>query len=193
MNLDRMANTQDPPQSAASVLPARPQFNALLQEYSERVYNHAYRMLGNREDAEEATMDVFLKIHHGLADFRGDAQLSTWIWRITTNVCLSRRTKRREPTVSMEVENVEEVIADLDPTSNPEEVFMKEETREELARSIAELPGQEAAAITLFYLEGMKYEEIAAILGVPMGTVGTAVHRGRERLRKKMYAERVRI
>jgi RNA polymerase sigma-70 factor (ECF subfamily) len=188
-----MANTKDPQQRAALVLPARPQFDALVREYSERVYNHAYRMLGNREDAEEATMDVFLKIHHGLADFRGDAQLSTWIWRITTNVCLSRRTKRREQTVSMEVENIGEVIADLDPTSNPEEVLMKEETREELARSIAELPGQEAAAITLFYLEGMKYEEIAAILGVPVGTVGTAVHRGRERLQKKMCAERVRI
>lgn len=189
MNLSRMANTKDPQQRAANVLPARPQFNALVREYSERVYNHAYRMLGNREDAEEATMDVFLKIHHGLHDFRGDAQLSTWIWRITTNVCLSRRTKKREQTVSMELE---EVIADLDPTSNPEEVFMKEETREELARSIAELPEREAAAITLFYLEGMKYEEIAAILGVPMGTVGTAVHRGREGLRKKMYPERVR-
>jgi RNA polymerase sigma-70 factor (ECF subfamily) len=193
MNINRMANTNDPRQRATSVLPTRPQFNALVQEYSERVYNHAYRMLGNREDAEEATMDVFLKIHHGLADFRGDAQLSTWIWRITTNACLSRRAKRREQTISVESENVEEVMADLDPASNPEEVFLKEEMREALAYSIAELPEQEAAAITLFYLEGMKYEEIAAILGVPMGTVGTAVHRGRERLRKKMYAERVRI
>jgi RNA polymerase sigma-70 factor (ECF subfamily) len=193
MNINRMANTNDPRQMATSVLPTRPQFNALVQEYSERVYNHAYRMLGNREDAEEATMDVFLKIHHGLADFRGDAQLSTWIWRITTNACLSRRAKRREQTISVESENVEEVMADLDPASNPEEVFLKEEMREALAYSIAELPEQEAAAITLFYLEGMKYEEIATILGVPMGTVATSVHRGRERLRKKMHAERVRI
>jgi RNA polymerase sigma-70 factor (ECF subfamily) len=150
-------------------------------------------MLGNREDSEEATMDVFMRVHHGLADFRGDAQMSTWIWKITTNVCLSRRAKRKGLEVSVESESMEEVIADLDPASNPEEVFLKEETREGLARFIAALPEQEAAAMTLFYLEGMKYEEIAAILGVPMGTVATAVHRGRERLRKKMYAERVRI
>ncbi|MCX6145225.1 MAG: sigma-70 family RNA polymerase sigma factor [Ignavibacteriales bacterium] len=187
-----MANTNDPRQRATSVLPIRPQFNALVQDYTERVYNHAYRMLGNREDSEEATMDVFLKIHHGLADFRGDAQLSTWIWRITTNVCLSRRAQKREKTVSIEVDKVEEVIADLDTASNPVDVFLKEEVREELARSIAKLPEQEAAAITLFYLEGMKYEEIATILGVPMGTVATALHRAWERLRKKMYAERVR-
>jgi RNA polymerase sigma-70 factor (ECF subfamily) len=187
-----MANTNDPRQRAANALPTRAQFNDLVREYSERVYNHAYRMLGNREDSEEATMDVFMKIHHGLADFRGDAQLSTWIWRITTNVCLSRRAKRREQAVSVETENAEEIIPDLDPMSNPEMIFLKQETREQLAGSIAELPEQEAAAITLFYLDGMKYEEIATILGVPMGTVATAVHRGRERLRKKMYAERVR-
>jgi RNA polymerase sigma-70 factor (ECF subfamily) len=193
MNVSRMANTNDPPQRAMSALPTRPQFNALVQEYSERVYNHAYRMLGNSEDSEEATMDVFMRVHHGLAEFRGDAQMSTWIWKITTNVCLSRRAKRRGGTVSLETENVEEVIADLDPTSNPEMVFLKEETREGLAGSIAELPEQEAAAITLFYLDGLKYEEIATILDSPMGTVATAVHRGRERLRKKMHAERVRI
>lgn len=188
-----MPNTNDPQQRPAPVVLTRAQFNTLVQDYSERVYNHAYRMLGNREDAEEATMDVFVKIHCGLADFRGDAQLSTWIWKITTNVCLSRRAKKREQTSSLETENVEEVIADLDPTSNPEEAFLKVEVREGLARCIAELPEQEAAAITLFYLEGMKYEEIVTILGIPIGTVGTAVHRGRERLRKKMFAERMRI
>jgi RNA polymerase sigma-70 factor, ECF subfamily len=192
MKPSRMANTNDPRRKATSVVPSSAQFNILVQEYSERVYNHAYRMLGNREDSEEATMDVFMKIHHGLAGFRGDAQLSTWIWRITTNVCLSRRAKKKEQTISAETENVEDVIADLDPVSNLETVFLKEETREELAGSIAELPRQEAAAITLFYLEEMKYEEIATILAVPMGTVATAIHRGRERLRKKMHGERVR-
>ncbi len=182
-----MVNTNDSQQRAASVSRAGEEFDALVRDYSERVYNHVYRMLGNREDAEEATMDVFMKIHRGLADFRGDAQLSTWIWRITTNVCLSRRSKMKEQTVSAGTENAEDVIADLDPMSNPDELLLKEEMREELARSIAKLPEQEAAAMTLFYLEGMKYEEIAAVLGMPMGTVATAVHRGRERLRKKMY------
>ena len=167
------------------------QFSALVSQFSERVYNHAYRMLGNREEAEEATMDVFLKIHKGLADFRGDAQLSSWIWKITANVCLSRRAIKRVATVFRESEEIEEIVVDLEPASNPEELFVKEESRERLARFIAELPEHEAAAITLFYLEEMKYEEIAAVLGLPSGTVATALHRGRERLRRKMIGERI--
>ena len=178
-------------QTSGTEVPIGLELNSLVYQYSDPVYNHAYRMLGNREDAEEATMDVFLKIHKGLADFRGDAHLSTWIWKITTNVCLSRRAKKRVQTVFRESEEVEEMLIDLEQASNPEELFIKEENREQLARFIAELPEQEAAAITLFYLEEMKYEEIAAVLGLPSGTVATALHRGRERLRRKVHAERV--
>jgi RNA polymerase sigma-70 factor (ECF subfamily) len=187
-----MAGTREPQSIREGAVPARAQFNALVQRYSERIYNHAYRMLGNREEAEEATMDVFMKIHHGLADFRGDAQLSTWIWRITVNVCLSRRSRKSLDTVSLETDEIIGNAGDPEPRSNPEELFITVEAREELASAIAGLPQQEAAAITLFYLEGMKYEEIAVILSIPAGTVATALHRGRERLRTKMCAERIR-
>ena len=186
-----MTTLKEPHPTPGNVAATGVQLSALVRQYSDRVYNHAYRMLGNREEAEEATMDVFLKIHKGLADFRGDAQLSTWIWKITANVCLSRRATKRVQTVFRESEEIEESVVDMDPVSNPEEFLMKEESRERLARLIAELPDQEAAAITLFYLEEMKYEEIAAILGLPSGTVATALHRGRERLRRKMIGERI--
>jgi len=184
-----MMSKKDREQSSVDEHPSRREFNALVGEYFERVYNHAYRMLGNRENAEEATMDVFLKIHKGLSDFRGDAKLSTWIWRITVNVCLSRRSKKEAETILTDADAPEDTI--VDPSMNPEEYFIKEETREELARRIAELPEQEASAIALFYLEGMTYEEIAAILSAPAGTVATALHRGRERLRRKLSAERI--
>jgi RNA polymerase sigma-70 factor (ECF subfamily) len=186
-----ITSPKEPLQTSGTEAAGGLEFSALVRQYSDCVYNHAYRMLGNREEAEEATMDVFLKIHHGLADFRGNAQLSSWIWRITVNVCLSRRARKSVQTVFMEVEKIEGIVVDIEPASNPEELFMKEESREQLARLIAELPEQEAAAITLFYLEGMKYEEIAVILGLPSGTVATALHRGRERLRRKMIGERV--
>lgn len=179
---------QDPQQSAMDETLSKREFNVLVGQYSERVYNHAYRMLGNREDAEEAMMDVFLKIHKGLSDFRGDAKLSTWIWRITVNVCLSRRSKRKVETVLTDSDNPEETI--VDPSMNPEEHLLKEESREELARLIAELPEQEASAIALFYLDGMNYGEITAILSIPAGTVATALHRGREKLRRKLCVER---
>jgi len=186
-----ITSPKESPQTSGTEAVTSLQFSALVRQYSDRVYNHAYRMLGNREEAEEATMDVFLNIHHGLAAFRGDAQLSSWIWKITANVCLSRRARKRVPTVFIEMEKVEGIVVDREPASNPEELFLKEESREQLARLIAELPDQEAAAITLFYLEELKYEEIAATLDLPSGTVATALHRGRERLRRKMIGERI--
>lgn len=174
-------------------MPAKPEFNSLVKQFSERVYNHAYRMLGTREDAEEATTDVFLKIHNGLAGFRGDAQITTWIWRITTNVCLSRRAKKKIETVPMDNDLAGENPDAEQMSPSPEELFLREEAREDLGRAIAKLPEQEGAIITLFYLEGMKYDEIATILSLPAGTVATALHRGRERLRKRMCAERMKI
>jgi RNA polymerase sigma-70 factor (ECF subfamily) len=65
------------------------EFNAIVKQFSKSINNHAYYMLGNREDAEDATYEAFLKIHRGLESFRGESKLSTWIWRITNNVCLT--------------------------------------------------------------------------------------------------------
>ncbi|MBA4311779.1 MAG: hypothetical protein C0417_04020 [Chlorobiaceae bacterium] len=157
-------------------------FSVIVKEFAERVYNHAYRMLGSRENAEEATQDVFLKIHKGLINFRGDAQISTWIWRITTNVCLTRLANKTKNTFPVEYDPINE-IADDNRTANPEKIFLCREDHEELARSINKLSPKEAAAITLFYLEDMNYTEISDILEIPMGSVATVLHRGREKLR----------
>ena len=150
-------------------------------------------MLGNHEDAEEATTDVFLRIHVGLGEFRGDSHLSTWIWRITRNVCLSRRAKKKIQMIPLDADEAQDDMTTARTELNPEELLIREEVRENLAQLISELPEQEAAALSLFYLDGMKYEEIAAILDVPAGTVGTALHRGRERLRSKILKTRARV
>jgi RNA polymerase sigma-70 factor (ECF subfamily) len=166
-------------------------FDMTVDEFAEKIFNHAYRMLGSREDAEEATQDVFLKIHRGLADFRDQSRISTWIWRITTNVCLTRRAKKSPMTMSLNGKGEEHVIVDENRQSNPEKLFVAQEDRERLARFIAKLDPTEASAITLFYLQEMGYEEIARILDMPMGSVATALHRGREKLRMH-YLSKVR-
>ncbi|MGA2624176.1 MAG: sigma-70 family RNA polymerase sigma factor [Bacteroidota bacterium] len=153
-------------------------FNQIMREYAARVYNHAHRMLGSREDAEEAVQDVFRKVHAGLSEFRGDAKLSTWIWRITTNVCLTRLSKKR-----MDAVPVEDGLVDESRAGNPERILMEQEEHERLAGLIAVLDPHEASAINLFYYEEMKYDEISEILGIPPGSVATALHRGREKLR----------
>ncbi len=158
-------------------------FDKCVDEFAEQVYNHAYRMLGSQEDAEDATQEVFIRVHRGLMNFRGEAQMATWIWRITTNVCLSYRARRKEHTVPLDDHNLEETLADDSKTSNPESAFLKKEESERLINLIAELNHIEAAAVSMFYLQEMSYEEISAALSIPTGSVATALHRGREKLR----------
>ncbi len=165
--------------------PGASEFNTIITQYAAGVYNHAYRMLNSREDAEEATQDVFRKVHAGLGDFRGDAKLSTWIWRITANVCLTRLAKKRMDTVLLAGDP-----ADEDCSSNPERALIGSEERKRLAELISALDPREASAINLFYYEGMRYDEISETLGVPPGTVATMLHRGRERLRAMLLKEK---
>jgi RNA polymerase sigma-70 factor, ECF subfamily len=161
-------------------LPKTDRFSRIVDEYAQGVYTHAHRMLGSREDAEEAAQDVFLRIYRSLDGFQGRAKISTWIWRITTNVCLSRReAQRKSMTTSLDLEETAEVP---DDSPDPERSFIVREETDRLAHLVSSLPDREAAAITLYYLEGMDYKEIARVLDMPAGSVATALHRGRERL-----------
>ena len=82
-------------------------FTSILADYQDRVYNQAFRMLGNHEDAEEATQDIFLNIYRSLEDFRGESKMSTWIYRITSNECISRLRKKQ-----LDITSLEEFIGD---------------------------------------------------------------------------------
>lgn len=159
-------------------------FQSLVEQFGERVYNQALRILGNREEAEEATQDVFVRIWQALPKFRGDAKISTWIWRITTNVCISRRNKKTADHISFDDENKHSSIAIEDRSGNPWQQYVAREEQVQLEHLISRLPVEEAAAITLFYLEGLDYKEIADVMQLPIGTVATKLHRGRERLRQ---------
>lgn len=158
----------------------------LLAEYQDRVYNQAFRMLGNREDAEEATQDVFLLIHRSREGFRGESKVSTWIYRITSNVCIDRLRKKQIPTASLdrEFEPGGETLGDVlpDDCPDPEEVFEDEETRKIIRAEVQKLPPQWAMAVTLFHFEDRSYDEIADIMEIPKATVATYILRGRRRL-----------
>lgn len=164
-------------------------FKDIVTLYSGRVFNLSIKILGNRQDAEEATQDVFVRVLNSLDDFRGDASLSTWIWRITTNVCLTRRKKKSIPSVSLEDIGIDLPDGRIQPGSRQEKQYYDRELSETIGRSIALLPPNESAVITLFYLEQLSYEEISDVLKMPIGTVSTALHRGRRRL-AEMLRER---
>jgi len=156
--------------------------NSVIKQHTPTVYRLALKLLHNREDAQETAQDVLLRVVKSLDQFRGDAEVSTWIHRITVNACIDRRRKKESPVTDdlEELESPEMRVADPDP--NPEELYIRKETSARLRGMIALLPAREAMAITLYYFEGFDYAEIAATLQIPEGSVATALARGRQRL-----------
>jgi len=158
----------------------------LLIEYQDRVYNQAYRMLGNHEDAEEATQDVFLLIHRSRDEFRGDSKLSTWIYRITSNVCITRLRRKQIPTSSMdrEFEPDGDTLADMIPDEcpDPETLYEDEQMKEHVRAEVRKLPPKWAMAVSMYHFDDLSYEEIADVMGIPKATVATYIMRGRQRL-----------
>jgi RNA polymerase sigma-70 factor, ECF subfamily len=167
-------------------------FRQIVDQYDRKVYRHAFSMLGNREDAEEATQDVFVRVHKALYRFRGESSLSTWIYRITVNVCAPRVLRHSRKMLSLDDpdQNVARDLPDMD--QNPEGLYSRKETREGIGALISRLPQREAATVTLFYLDQKGYREIAEILEMPEGSVARVLFEARERLRNMVRQDRHR-
>ena len=165
-------------------------FETILTEYQDRVYNQAYRMLGNREDAEEATQDIFLNIYKSLDDFRGESKVSTWIYRITSNVCISRLRKKQLETNSFEEPLGEDgaTLGDFIHDDGPDQqtLMESEETAEIVRAQVQKLPPDWAMAISLCHFDDLSYDEIAKIMDIPKATVATYIHRGRKQLAQQL-------
>lgn len=161
-------------------------FRRILAEYQNRVYNQAFRMLGSREDAEEATQDVFLRIHRGLNAFRGTSKVSTWIFSITANICISRLRRKRHLMVSLDEEFSPDggTLADIIPADFPDpgKIFENAEICARVRNMVSGLPPKWAMAISLFHFDELSYEEIAAAMDIPKATVATYILRGRRQL-----------
>ncbi len=167
------------------------EFSNILHDYQDRVYNQAFRMLGNQEDAEEAAQDIFLKIYHSLGNFRGESKLSTWIYRIVTNVCISRLRKRQLDMQSLDStigDDNGSTLADFLPSDdmNPEELLESKEAAELIRSKVSELQPDWAMAISLFHFDDLTYDEIAEVMNVPKATIATYIFRGRKQLARKL-------
>lgn len=156
-------------------------YAVLLSRYRARVMTLALRMLGHAEEAEEAAQDAFVRAFRSLHRFERRAQFSTWLYRITYNVCLTQLARRRRliPTLDDSAE-IETAPAD----GNPQTELVTQESQAAVARAIALLRPEFAAVITLFYLHEQSHEEIVAITGLPLGTVKNRLHRARNDLRR---------
>jgi RNA polymerase sigma-70 factor, ECF subfamily len=159
-------------------------FQELIDRYKDLVFALIARTVQDRSRAEDLAQDVFLRIHRGLPYFRGEARLSTWIYRIVANVCV-QDPARAAATVSLDDEAARPRIV----PSVSDRRFGDLELRDRLEKAVARLPAQYRLLIAAHYLEGVRYEELAEALGLPLGTVKTQLHRAKQQLRRLLQTE----
>ena len=170
----------------------------LTDRYGARIFQLAMRYMKNREDAEEVTQDVLMKVHRKVAAFRGDSALSSWIYRITFNTAMSRlRSTRVARAVEQERDRVE-AMYEGDPfrqapqpadwSRMPDEALLRGELRAAVAAAIDELPEIYRVPVVLRDIEGLTTEEASSRLKVKDQTLKSRLHRGRLMLRRKLDA-----
>jgi RNA polymerase sigma-70 factor, ECF subfamily len=158
-------------------------FEELVRTHQHRIYALALRMLGNAAEAQDVAQEAFLRAHRGIAEFRGEARLSTWLYAIASRLCLNRLagSERRL------TRHGEETLTRLpDGRPGPDQTLERGEIEEALHRAIGELAEERRIVVILRDVEGLAYEEIAEALELPIGTVRSRLHRARLDLKEKL-------
>jgi RNA polymerase sigma-70 factor (ECF subfamily) len=160
-----------------------------VERYQGRAFGLALRVLRDEEQARDVVQDAFLKAYGSLGRFEGRSGFYTWLYRIVMNLCLDRkRRERSEGRVPWDEEAERE--AERDPAAEPGPALALEraELRAQLAQAIAALPPDARRTLELREIDGLSYQEIAACLGVPKGTVMSRLHHARRRVREALVA-----
>jgi RNA polymerase sigma-70 factor (ECF subfamily) len=161
-------------------------FNQLVMAYQGTAYNVAYRVIGNGDAAADACQDAFLKAYQAIKQYRGGS-FKSWLLRIVTNVCYDQmRYKSRRPATSLEdmAENSDDHSEKLvNDGERPEESILRGELNDLIQLGINHLPEDQRLILVLSDVQGFSYQEIAEIVGQPLGTVKSRLSRGRQRLR----------
>jgi RNA polymerase sigma-70 factor (ECF subfamily) len=157
-------------------------FQELVDRYKDLVYALIARTVQDRSKAEDLAQDVFLRVHRGLPYFRGEARLSTWIYRIVANVCV--QDAGRPAAISLD----DDRAADAAPSALDRQ-FRDLEVKDRLEKAIARLPANYRLLVAAHYLEGVRYEELADALQLPLGTVKTQLYRAKQQLRRMLETD----
>ena len=158
-------------------------FQELVDRYKDLVFALIARTVQQRSRAEDLAQEVFLRIHRGLPYFRGEARLSTWIYRIVANVCA-------QPASPVTVSLDDERSAATVPTpAVVDRQFSDLELKDRLEKAIARLPAHYRLLVAAHYLDGVRYEDLAEALNMPLGTVKTHLHRAKQQLRRLLDTE----
>ncbi|HEY7292936.1 MAG TPA: sigma-70 family RNA polymerase sigma factor [Vicinamibacterales bacterium] len=164
-------------------------FQELVDRYKDLVFALIARTVQDRSQAEDLAQEVFLRVHRGLPYFRGEARLSTWMYRIVANLCIQEHSKSK-PTVSLDAMTQGSGSASSQPiASTRDRQFSDLELRDRLEKAIARLPANYRLLIAAHYLRGVQYEALADALELPIGTVKTQLHRAKQQLRRLLETD----
>ena len=157
-------------------------FEELVRITYRHVYTQAFRLVQDRQDAEDVAQEAYLRVFRGLAGFRGEAQFETWLYRIVANAAITylRRKGRFGELIIDREDDPLEVAADV-------QVAEQAADREELSRALAALPISLRAVVVLKDVYGMPHKEIAELLGTTEGAVKVRLHRARRRLKEQLF------
>jgi RNA polymerase sigma factor (sigma-70 family) len=172
----QVETTATTPSEAATV----PTWDEIVEQHSDRVYRLAYRLTGNRHDAEDLTQEVFVRVFRSLSTYT-PGTFEGWLHRITTNLFLDQARRKQRIRFDALSEEREGRLPSALP--NPADAYAERTFDDDVERALAQLPPDFRAAVVLCDVEGLSYEEIAEIMGAKLGTVRSRIHRGRAMLR----------
>jgi RNA polymerase sigma-70 factor (ECF subfamily) len=164
-------------------------FNQLILRWERPIYALAYRVLGREEDARDVCQEAFLRAFRGIKGFKGEAKFSSWLYRITLNLCRDwMRRERRSPTVPTPegVDVLELAASRAHPATSVDELAWQSEMGRHIARVMARLPEEQRTAVILKEYHGLTFQEIADLQGCPLSTVKTRLYQGLSVLRREL-------
>ena len=165
-------------------------YDLLVLKYQQRIVNLVSRFVRNHSDALDVTQEAFIKAYRALPNFRGDSAFYTWLYRIAVNTAKNHLAvqSRRPRTSDYDVSDIEQIEGNtaLKDQATPESLLLKDELQALILKAIDDLPEDLKTAIMLREIEGLSYEEIACVMGCPIGTVRSRIFRARESIDQKM-------
>lgn len=156
-------------------------FEILVGRYKKLIYTSAYRMMGNKEEAEDVSQEAFIRIYGSLARYNSEFKFSTWAMKITSNLCLDHLRKRKN--VALPMENLPEIT---DDDKTPEECYISDETGREVQAAIDKLPAKYKEFLVLFHVQNLSYQEIMDLTGESLTIVKNRLYRARQMLKEIM-------
>jgi RNA polymerase sigma-70 factor, ECF subfamily len=168
-------------------------FNQLVLRWERPIYALAYRVIGREEDARDVAQETFLRAFRALGGFKGQAKFSSWLYRITLNLCRDWIRRERRSNIAPVPEGIDlvELAGEATPSETIEDLVSRKQLGEAVARAMALLPDEQRTAIILKEYHGLTFQEIADLLDCPLSTVKTRLYQGLTVLRRHLqHAER---